>query len=100
MNIARCESCEKDSLHLSNKEISEYAGSRGNKAVYIFLEDIDDLDAEIFYSVPTSFFTVDSRIPVTIRELITEAEGCLKMNYLTGASACMRKANHEMRMIS
>ncbi|MGH7909556.1 MAG: hypothetical protein ACRENW_06890, partial [Thermodesulfobacteriota bacterium] len=31
-----------------------------------------------------------------IRELITESEGCLKMNFLTGASACMRKASYEL----
>ncbi len=55
-----------------------------------------EVDNEIFYSVPTSFFIVDSRIPRTLRELITESEGCLKMNYLTGASACMRKAIYEL----
>ena len=48
------------------------------------------------YTQPTSFFTIDSRIPRIIRELITEAEGCLKMNFITGASACMRKAIYEL----
>lgn len=55
-----------------------------------------DLDQAFFYSVPTSFFVVDSRIPKVLRELITEAEGCAKMNYLTGASACTRKAIYEL----
>jgi hypothetical protein len=55
-----------------------------------------DLDQAVFYSVPTSFFVVDSRIPKVLRELITEAEGCAKMNYLTGASACTRKAIYEL----
>lgn len=55
-----------------------------------------DLDEAFFYSVPTSFFVVDSRIPLKIRELITEAEGCKKMNFLTGASACTRKAIYEL----
>lgn len=55
-----------------------------------------DLDQAFFYSVPTSFFVVDSRIPRVLRELITEAEGCAKMNYLTGASACTRKAIYEL----
>lgn len=55
-----------------------------------------DLDSQFFYSVPTSFFVVDSRIPKIIRELIAEAEGCIKMNYLTGASACCRKAIYEL----
>jgi hypothetical protein len=60
-----------------------------------FKDDVD-LDQAFFYSVPTSFFVVDSRIPKIIRELITEAEGCAKMNYLTGASACTRKAIYEL----
>jgi hypothetical protein len=62
---------------------------------HFFNEGID-LDSHFFYSVPTSFFVVDSRIPNIIRELITEAEGCIKMNYLTGASACCRKAIYEL----
>jgi len=56
----------------------------------------DDL---FFYSVPTSFFTVDARVPRILRELISEAEGCLKMNYLTGASACTRKAIYELLVL-
>jgi hypothetical protein len=45
--------------------------------------------------VPTSFFVLDDRIPSVIRDLITEAEGSRKMNFLTGASACARKAIYE-----
>lgn len=55
-----------------------------------------NLDSQFFYSIPTSFFIVDSRIPKIIRELITEAEGSVKMNFLTGASACTRKAIYEL----
>ncbi len=58
-----------------------------------------DLDEAFFYSVPTSFFVIDSRIPKEIRELITEAEGCKKMNYLTGASACTRKAIYKLLLL-
>ena len=54
------------------------------------------LDDLFFYSVPTSFFAQDSRIPRVLRELMTEAEGCLKGNYLTGASACARKIVYEL----
>jgi len=61
-----------------------------------YLRDDLDFDEVIFYSVPTSFFVIDERIPSEIRELITEAEGCLKMNHLTGASACARKAIYEL----
>lgn len=60
-----------------------------------FRDDVD-IDSQIFYSVPSSFFVVDERIPKIIRELITEASGCIKMNYMTGASACTRKAIYEL----
>lgn len=77
-------------MHLTfdNLQISGYPYSK-------FRDDIE-LDQAFFYSVPTSFFVVDSRIPKIIRELVTEAEGCAKMNYLTGASACTRKAIYEL----
>ena len=39
---------------------------------------------------------MDDNIPAVLRELITEGEGCLKMNFLTGASACCRKAIYEL----
>ena len=55
-----------------------------------------DLDQAIFYSVPTSFHAVDPRIPKELRQLVTEAEGCLKSNFLTGASACARKVIYEL----
>lgn len=87
----RCASCEKTSMHLTFQQLQDpnYSGSSR------FRDDVD-LDKAFFYSVPTSFFVVDSRIPRVIRELITEAEGCAKMNYLTGASACTRKAIYEL----
>lgn len=85
-----CSSCNKTSMHLSYYYFfTPYIKDR-------FSEKIVDIDSMIFFSVPTSFFTIDSRIPKVIRELITEAEGCLKMNLLTGASACTRKAIYEL----
>ena len=66
-----------------------------NQVDYSFNEGVD-FDSNIFYSVPTSFFTIDRRIPKLIREAITEAESCVKMNFLTGASACARKAIYEL----
>ncbi len=89
--LVECSSCEKVSMHLSYEDISTSTGPD-------FKEDID-IDSKIFYSVPTSFFVMDDRIPRIIRELITESEGCLKMNFLTGASACMRKAIYELLII-
>lgn len=74
-------------MHLSFEDIAN-GGSRFKSGI--------DIDSKIFYSVPTSSFAIDEKIPAIVRELITEAEGCLKMNYLTGASACMRKAIYEL----
>jgi hypothetical protein len=54
------------------------------------------LDEMFFYHQPTSFFTVDSRIPRIIRELMTEADGCLKLSYLVGGSGALRKTIYEL----
>lgn len=91
--FVRCESCGYTSMHLTYENVQVPGTS-----VYYFDSKID-LDGAFFYSVPTSFFVIDTRIPKIIRELITEAEGCLKMNYLTGASACCRKAIYEFTII-
>jgi len=86
-------------MHLSYEVIktSDWVWDEGNR-VYKFKGDLD-IDSKIFYSVPTSFFVIDDRVPKTLRELITEGEECLKMNLLTGASACIRKAIYELLVI-
>lgn len=66
-----------------------------NSGHYFFKKDVD-IDASLFYSVPTSFFALDKNIPRIIRELFTEAELCVKSNLLTGASACARKIVYEL----
>ncbi len=86
----KCDSCGKKSMHLTYEDVQSPLASQTRFSSKI------DLDAAFFYSVPTSFFTIDTRVPKIIRELITEAEGCVKMNYLTGASACCRKAIYEL----
>ena len=91
VTILSCDSCGKQSLHLSEKQVFCC-----NNGWQVYADYRENIDTHIFYSVPTSFFTVDTRIPETIRELITEAEGCIKMNFLTGASACARKAIYEL----
>ncbi|MGR3309415.1 MAG: hypothetical protein ACUZ77_01450 [Candidatus Brocadiales bacterium] len=97
----RCASCGNVSLHLSWLEISTWAPPTG-RTFDITLPHKDDekeyklFDELFFYHQPTSFFTIDNRIPCVIRELIAEAEGCRKMNYLTGASACLRKSIYEL----
>lgn len=90
--IAECSSCSKKSMHLSYEEVV-------NKRGLFNVSDKDDIDSMLFYSVPTSFFVIDSRIPNALRELITEADGCLKMNFLTGASVCAKKAIYELTKI-
>lgn len=91
--LVKCSSCKKISMHLTFTDMQDK-----DKGWYRIKQGID-IDSIIFYSVPTSFFVIDERIPRILRELITEAEGSLKMNYLTGASACTRKAIYELLII-
>jgi hypothetical protein len=49
------------------------------------------LDECFFYHQPASLFEVDPRIPESIRNAFSESKNCLNSNYLTGASACLRK---------
>lgn len=81
-------------MHLSftaeTNLVQRYAGVPGR------MKEGVDLDQAIFYSVPTSFHAVDPRIPKELRQLVSEAEGCLKSNFLTGASACARKVIYEL----
>jgi hypothetical protein len=95
--FVKCSSCEKTSMHLSFTKI--YSESKSSYYYKIIFNPDIEIDSNIFYSVPTSFFTIDDRIPKIIRELITEAEGCIKMNFLTGASACMRKSIYELLIL-
>ena len=95
--FVKCHHCENVSMHLSYEDIAHPVYEGGMRrpeyiTYYNFEDELDDIDSKLFYSVPTSFFVMDDRIPRIIRELITEAEGSLKMNFLTGASACIRKA--------
>jgi hypothetical protein len=34
------------------------------------------------------FLTLDQRVPAAVRDLVSEAEGCLKGGFLTGGTAC------------
>lgn len=99
--VIRCANCSKESLHLSWHDISVYQYSRACIFDIKFPfkapdKKFNELDEMFFHHRPTSFFTMDSRINRIIRELILEAEDCLKMNLLTGASACLRKAIYEL----
>jgi len=90
--FVKCRSCDNTSMHLSYEEIS------ANKNGWLHFTT-GSIDEHVFYSAPNSFFVIDIRIPKEIRELISEAESCLKMNFLTGASACIRKSIYELLVI-
>ena len=110
--LVRCKEieCQKTSFHLSNYSLkqSNLYDSSNNKREYYFAfpfetEEGDDqvsekdelpleMDEVFFHHTPSSFFTIDSRIPGVIRIPIDEAENCRINGYLTGGSACLRKA--------
>jgi hypothetical protein len=89
-------------MHLSYSDLELNAITQGS---YRFVlgngrEEGKQLDDHFFYSVPTSFFVLDKRVPEILRDLLTEAEGSLKSNFLTGASACARKLVYELGKLS
>ena len=91
-----CSSCEKESLHLTYNNIFwDYCISltKVNKFNWNADNNIDEL---CFYHQPSSFFTIDNRIHKKIRDLMSEADWCLKMSYLVWAYACLRKAIYEL----
>ena len=96
--IAKCSSCNDRSMHLTFEDIGLIGLGYANKNRFSINEG-EDLDSKFFYSVPTSFFALDKRIPKTLRLLFVEAEGCLKSNYLTGASVCVRKIIYELAIL-
>lgn len=98
--LAKCKSCEMKSMHLSFSNIPmEKVNFSDPREGLRFKGTTDEWDDLFFYSVPTSFFILDKRIPRILREQITEAEGSLKSNFLTGASACIRKAIYELAVL-
>ena len=104
MFFVKCHSCHKESMHLTFRKLSVFEVSPTyNRWRFLFTSDVDDegaiLDDAMFYSVPTSFFVLDERVPHVLRDLLTEAAGCLKSNFLTGASACARKIVYELAQI-
>ena len=116
--IAECgdNDCNKRSFHLSRYNL--FHENRSNNA-YRFtqhpsigerrssLEPILDnnnnvlsFDEVFFYHMPSSAFTIDERIPNEIREPLIEADHCLKSNFITGASACLRKAIYKLLKVN
>ena len=94
--FANCRSCSRGSMHLSYEDLKVSYGSFQLSDKEMSSKSLDD---RFFYSVPTSFFVLDQRVPKILRELLTEAEGSLKNNFLTGGSACARKIIYELGSI-
>lgn len=79
--FVRCFSCGQRSMHLTFQMISthEFRPTSSSDTYWRFEVGKDEDAAEIlarafFYSVPTSFFVLDARVPHVLRELLTEAE--------------------------
>lgn len=89
------------SLLSHGSKISLFSYTYYNKNVGWTICEFDDcetlnIDDEIILNIPTSFFTIDNRIPRVFRDLINEAEKCISNSCLTGASACIRKTIYEL----
>jgi hypothetical protein len=41
---------------------------------------------------PPAFLNIDNRAPAAVRDLILEADGCLKAGFLTGGTVCAQRA--------
>lgn len=98
--LVKCggDSCEQVSMHLSDYNIEVHQDKFWSVQMdgqYVSSKEMD-LDTFFFYHQPTTFFTLDNRINEKVRRLVSEAEGCAKMNYLVGASGCLRKAIYEL----
>lgn len=113
--FVRCNRCSKISVHFTPYHINASSWSKSSIGVqkrdiegYGILDSITnvrfknsqcnndgpfdiDLDSEIYHSIPSSFFTMDERIPKEMRKLFDEAQECKKANLKVGASACLRK---------
>lgn len=101
--LVKCHGCEKISFHLS-----DYYFGPGSINFVFYSAPLDasgekvvdykpqDLDKYFFHHQPSTFFAVNTLIPLRIRELIAEADGCREMNYLVGASGALRKAIYEL----
>lgn len=94
-----CSSCEKTSVHLTFERVGSLPITNHRSSFQVENDKVVDLDSTFFSSVPTSFFPLNDHIPKALREIMTEAEGCLKSNFLTGASACARKLVYETAVL-
>jgi hypothetical protein len=48
--------------------------------------------SDAHFAAQPAFLNVDPRVPPGVRELLVEADGCLKAGFLTGGTVCAQKA--------
>lgn len=118
--LAQCESCDKTSFHLSNYDLvlrgrgqsswsSRFAFPPKHETIDLHgssrkiespITDTNgnpkQLDELFFYHQPSAAFTIDERIPENIRVPLSEADNCLKSNFLIGSSAALRKSIYKL----
>ena len=93
--IVECVGCENASLHVTfNTSLIPKGYNHPSYRVTDYYQY--KIDEDLVFSIPSSFFTIDDRIPRVIRDLIAEARNCRQGSYLVGASACLRKAIYEV----
>lgn len=47
---------------------------------------------DLHHTGSQAFLTVDPRVPPAVRDLLSEADGCLKAGFLTGGTVCAQRA--------
>lgn len=120
--ISQCLSCSKKAIHMSRydlaihnlsfvfppkKRVPSYADRGGHVLSYqnIPIHDQDGqeiltLDQAFYRHEPAHYFNLDERIPKAIRLPLEEAGNCLSSDYLTGATACLRKAIYKLLQVN
>ena len=92
----RCGHCNKVSQHIARKGTIKFHRHNNPVSTYWTVPDGAVIDDLILLNVPSSTLVLDQRIPKKFRELVGEAQGSIASNFLTGASACVRKIIYEL----
>lgn len=112
--IVKCSDCDKKSFHLTKYHLAPYKTLRAEypntfpepleelndekERVKIIKDgkELDEIDDVFIFHQPNSSFTIDPRINSKIREQLIQSKDCLNSNFLTGATACLRKAMYRL----
>jgi hypothetical protein len=104
--IVRCLDCTRESLHLSWFDLVRRGVGFANPAVSrtpheerygrVKYQDVPlknkdgspmDIDDAIFHKQPSSYFTIDPRIPESVRKPLNEADNCRANKLIIGSRA-------------